>query len=167
MSFQKSTSNHFFIPYINISEISDSACETLTIGLLHCPILTPDQLDEAAVATVFLLGQVIYDLPGALEDLEEPVEVERVEHEGARDEHEPDEAEFAGSRGAVQRVDLEPVWRDDQHAHHQENHGHGQTVSDERHGALRVVQLVEEPSDERENMRECARLKNVFKKLKP
>ena len=84
-------------------------------------------------------------LAGALEDLQEPVDVDEVEDDAGRDQDIPDAAKLDARQGAVDRVHFVPVWWNACDAHDEEHERHGDTVQEEHCRRLRVAEHVEKP----------------------
>ena len=98
-----------------------------------------------------LLPRRAQHLAGALEDLEEPVDVDEVEDDAGRQQHVPDAAELDAGQRAVDGVHLVPVRRNACDAHEEEHDGHGDAVQQEHCRRLRVAEHVEEPPGESRN----------------
>ena len=84
-------------------------------------------------------------LPSALEDLEEPVDVDEVENDARRQQDPPDATELHAGRGAVDGVHLVPVRRNACDADDEEHDGHGDAVQQDDGRRLRIAEHVEEP----------------------
>ena len=89
-------------------------------------------------------------LPSALEDLEEPVDVDEVENDARGEQDPPDASELDARRGAVDGVHLVPVRRNACDADDEEHDGHGDAVQQDHRRRLRVAEHVQEPPTERE-----------------